>query len=82
MISEELRNKIRPHLLECLMDEDKGKAEEMLDECYKMVENGVNSIVVSSKPFGRDLTMKFDEETGEFIGLENMPYAMEYGELL
>ena len=83
MISDELRERLKPCVKECLLPEDYPKLDAMLEECYLIVEDGVRMIVVSNKPFGdSDLTMKFLEETGEFIGPEKMQYAREYGELL
>ena len=83
MITEELKQRLTPHIKEQLQEEDYPKVEGMLKECYRLLEDGEPIIVVSNKPFGNyDLTMKFHEETGEFLGPEQMSYAREYGELL
>ena len=75
MINDETRRKI---------EQDLGATDdEYFKECYRMVSNGDDYIVIypADDP-NHQLTQVFHEDTGEFVGLQSWAYAKEYGELL
>lgn len=78
MIDDEVRQRIEKHLPE---HTDLTDFDIYFKECYKMVEDGVNFVVLSqSDP--RVPCMVFTMDTGEFAGIEDPNFAKEYGELL
>ena len=61
---------------------DQEHKERYFRECYRKTCDGKNFIVVTPLDETKEITMVFDEETGEFAGLEQWSYIKENGELL
>lgn len=86
MIDEKLRKKIEENLPNHIgLDELEKEGIEGYDiffkECYKMVENGTEFVVLY--PWCDKVpSMVFSIDTGEFAGIEDIHFAREYGELL
>ena len=86
MIDETLRKKIEEKLpnhitIEELNADGVDGYDIFFKECYKMVENGVDFVVLY--PWCDKVpSMVFTMDTGEFAGLEDIGFAREYGELL
>lgn len=86
MIDEELRRKIEQKLPDHLIPEELEKEgvtdyDIFFKECYKVVDNGYDMVVLS--PWCNKVpSMVFSMDTGEFVGLEDIECAREYGELL
>ena len=78
MIDTETRKKIEVELGE----QPQKDIDTYFKECYRVVGDGVDYIVVTPLEPDKELTMMFNEETGEFAGLEMWSYAQETGELL
>lgn len=76
MIDEDIRKKI-----EVALGEQEHK-ERYFKECYKENMEGLDVIVVTPLEPSKDITMMFDAETGEFVGLESWKYIQKEGELL
>lgn len=78
MIDDEIRKRIEKNLPN---HTDRTNFDIYFKECYKMVEEGMDFVVLSqSDP--RVPCMVFSMDTGEFVGIEDPEYAREYGELL
>ena len=86
MIDEELRQKIEKNIpnhitLEELQKEGVDGFDIFFKECYKMVENG-HDFVVLYPWCDKVPSLVFDMENGDFAGIEDIQFAREYGELL
>ena len=86
MIDETLRKKIEKKLPNHIsLEELKAEGIEGYDiffkECYKMVEDGIDFVVLY--PWCDKVpSMVFFMDSGEFAGIEDPQFAKEYGELL
>lgn len=77
MINIETRKKIEKAL------GDVENIDEYFRECYRYIEDGESYIVVYpvDDP-NNELTTMYNEETGEFMGLQRWSWIKKYGELL
>ena len=75
MLDEETRKKIEKSL---------GSTDDAyFQECYREIIDGESVIVIYPvDDTHHELTTTYDEETGEFVGLEQWSFVKEYGELL
>lgn len=52
-------------------------------ECYRQIEDGISYIIIYPHDDPKhELTQVFNEETGEFAGLERWSWIKENGELI
>lgn len=82
MISEDLKQKIIPHLLEMLDESEKKYVDEMFSEVYYTNYDGLERVTLKPHPGAGDIAVQFYVLNGNFIELTSWNYIKEKGKLL
>ncbi|RAP51130.1 MAG: hypothetical protein BZ138_05990 [Methanosphaera sp. rholeuAM270] len=78
MISDELKEMIRPHLVSMIPEGDVSRVEEMFSEVYYTTLNGIQRVTVKPITSGT-LTAQFSLYTGEFLEMTDWEYIQTVG---
>lgn len=82
MINEEMKQKLLENAKEHILDEDLHKVDNLFKKVWKTTEEGIEVITLSPLHENGARCMKFDADTLEWLGIDELDYIEEYGERL